>query len=84
MDNMIDKYDDSDFSFVDYQLFLRKKYRPEFARAMNKLTNPNRFDLSGSVRPEYILSDDELEALFVYIPEFDGKVMLDDINSISK
>ena len=55
---------------------LMKIYRPAFARAISKLTNPNRYGADGYIKKECVLSEEELNAIMIYTPEiFNSKFM---------
>ena len=48
---------------------LMKIYRPAFARAIRKLTNPNRYSDDEFIREECVLTEEERNALLIYVPE---------------
>lgn len=48
---------------------LMEIYRPAFAKAIAKLTNPNRYSDDKFIKEECVLTAEERNALLIYVPE---------------
>jgi len=49
--------------------FVQQKYSKAYISAIIKLNTPDCYDSKGMIKPEFVLTEQEKEALIFYIPE---------------